>query len=359
MKEQAAASVKKEIIFVVASMTGGGTERVISVLANLWSKKGKKVSILMTAQDCVAYELEKNIELTCIGGRSGGSILKRFERIVKMRKYFKASPNAVICSMGVETNLFTVIASLGLKNRLLISERNDPNQCGYKPVRDFIYGMADCLVCQTKDAVKCFPKAVRKKAVVIPNPVNPMLPEVYSGERRKVISAVGRLTAQKNYDLLLDAFKIVNDSFPEYELNIYGKGELEDYLKEKAQLMGLDKKVKFMGFVNNAVSEIRDNALYVLSSDYEGVSNSLAEAMAVGLPVVSTDCPIGGSAMCIENDVNGLLVPIKDKEALAEAICTLLQNPEMAEDLGRCASNIRERFSQESISDLWLAAMKN
>ncbi len=348
----------KEIIFVAASMTGGGTERVISILANLWSRKGLKVSILMTAQDEVAYELEKEIELVCIGGRSGGSIKKRIDRIRKMRDYFKTHKNAVICSMGVETNLFTVLATRGLKNRVLISERNDPNQCSYRVLRDMIYDWADCLVCQTKDAMVCFPKKVQKKSVVIPNPMNPDLPSPYLLERRKVVSAVGRLTAQKNYNLLLEAFALVHVNFPDYELHIYGKGELESALKEKTQTLGLQKCVKFMGFVNNAISQIMKDAVYVLSSDYEGVSNSLAEAMAVGMPVVATDCPIGGSAMCIENGVNGLLVPIQDKEALAAAICSLLREPEKAKRMGSAAGKLRERFSQDTISAQWLEAMK-
>lgn len=357
MQEQACKK-KKTVIFVVASMTGGGTERVISILANLWSKKGYKVSILMTAQNEVDYELEKDIELVCVGGRSGGSIFKRLERIKKMRAFFKAAPDAVICAMGVETNLFTVLATIGLKNRVLISERNDPNQCGYKVLRDFLYGMADCLVCQTKDAMHCFPERVQKKSVVIPNPMNPQIPQPYIGERRKVVSAVGRLTPQKNYDLLLESFQIVHEAFPEHELHIYGKGELEESLKEKTKTLGLSDKVKFMGFVNNAIAEIMEDAVYVLSSDYEGVSNSLAEAMTVGLPVVSTDCPIGGSAMCIENGVNGLLVPIQDKEALAEGIVSLLKDEKKAASIGQAATALRERFSQQKVSDLWLQAMK-
>lgn len=348
----------RSIIFVTANMVGGGTERVISTLSNFWVEKEMQVSILMTAGNTVDYELDSRVDLIAIGNQTGGSIIKRIDRIRKMRNYFKKNSDAVICSMGVETNLFTVLATRGLKNRVIISERNDPNQCGYAKLRDLLYGMADCLVCQTKDAMNCFPKGVQKKSVVIPNPMNPNLPAPYHGERRKVISAVGRLTAQKNYDLLLEAFQIVQKAFPDYELHIYGKGELEEPLKEKTQVLGLQANVKFMGFVNNAISEIMKDAVYVLSSDYEGVSNSLAEAMAVGMPVVATDCPIGGSAMCIENGVNGFLVPIQDKVALAEAICTLLKEPEKAASVGRKAGEIRERFSQDAISSLWLEAMK-
>lgn len=347
------------VIFVIADMVGGGTERVVSTLSNLWVKEELKVSIMMTAGNTVDYELDNRIELLPLGNQTGGRFSKRLERIKKMRRFFRQYPDAVICSMGVETNLFTVLAAAGLKNRVLISERNDPNRCGYKPFRDFLYGMADCLVCQTKDAVLCFPKRVRKKSVVIPNPMNPNLPQPYTKERRKVISAVGRLTAQKNYDLLLETFEIVHHKFPEYELHIYGKGELEESLKAKTKELGLQENVKFMGFVNNAISEIAGDAVYVLSSDYEGVSNSLAEAMAVGLPVAATDCPIGGSAMCIENGVNGLLVPIQDKDALAEAVCFLLKEPKKAEAMGREAVSLRERFSQETISNLWMEAMKS
>ena len=347
-----------EIIFVVANMTGGGTERVISVLANQFIAEGHRVGILMTAGDTVAYPLDPKIRLVSLGGQTGGSVLKRIGRIQKMRRFFKQHKEAVICAMGIETNLFTVLAARGLSNRVLISERNDPGQCSYAAVRNFLYGMADVLVCQTTDAAKAFPGRAGKKSVVIPNPIAPDLPAPFHGERKKEIVAAGRLTPQKNHALLLQAFSSFTPAHPEYTLVIYGKGELEQALREQIRALHLEERVKLPGFAENLPEKIRESAMYVLSSDYEGISNSLSEAMAMGLPVISTDCPIGGSKMCIRQGENGLLVPVGDKDALAQAMSRLAEEPSYAAKLGEEAEKLRDQYSVEAISAKWIFCMQ-
>lgn len=343
----------KKIVFVVAGMNGGGTERVIAGLSNYFVKKDYQVTIVMTARREVEYELSKKIDLIFLGEQTGGSIYKRLERIWKLRSIFKADKGQVIISFGTETNLFAIIANMLLKTKLIVSERNDPNQCSYARLRDLIYAFGDYFVFQTREAVECFSKAIQKRSEVIANPIRSSLPQIYEGERRKVIVAVGRLTAQKNYFLLLNSFATFVQQFPEYTLEIYGQGELEKELKELTDKLKLTNQVKFMGFVENATDCIRNAAQYILSSDYEGISNSLLEAMAMGMPVVSTDCPIGGSALCINHGENGLLVPIKNQECLTEAMVQLAQNEAYASQLGHEAEKVRVRFSEEAIHQQW------
>ena len=98
--------------------------------------------------------------------------------------------------------------------------------------------------------------------------------------------------------------------------------------------------------------------MYVLSSDYEGISNSLLEAMAIGLPVIATDCPCGGCRLCIENEKNGLLVPVGDDKAMAEAMGRIAAEPKKADSMGKTASKIAERFSIRHISGEWIALIK-
>ena len=189
--------------------------------------------------------------------------------------------------------------------------------------------------------------------MVIPNPVSDMVPDRYEGERRKEIVAVGRLGIEKNHRLLLEAYADFVQTVPNYTLKIYGKGPLKQDLQTYAEELGISKTVFFADFAPDVLERIKDSYMYVLSSDYEGISNSLLEAMAMGLPVISTDCPIGGSKMLIKDHQNGILVPIGNRKALADAMIELAQNEKMAEQFSLEAAKIKEQYSVESIVKMW------
>ena len=219
-----------KVIFVIVSMGGGGAERVISILANQFVKRGIDVTIMMTAGDEVAYELDERIHLFCAGKSSGGSMKKRIDRIKNMRKVFKENRDSIIISFGPGTSFFAVTADLFLKHKFIISERNDPAICPYPKLRNIVYNRAEKLVFQTEDAMRCFPQKMQQKGCVIPNPISGKLPEPYAGVRQKTIVAVGRLEDQKNYVLLINAFHKFHEEYPDYELHIYGKGSLQEKL---------------------------------------------------------------------------------------------------------------------------------
>lgn len=342
-----------KIIFVISAMNGGGAERVIATLANCYADQGDEVTILMVAGDESAYPLDPRVHILSIGQASHGNPLIQGKRLCEMRKYFKAHKDHAIVSFGTQINLFTIISTFGLKNRVIVSERNDPNQCNYKALRNLIYSLGGRFVFQTEDAVRCFPKRIRKRSVVIPNPVRKELPEPYTGRREKKIAAVGRLEPQKNHRLLLEAFAGFHKNYPEWELHIFGKGTLERELKKRTEELGIDGCVVFEGFQHDILEKIKTYGMYVLSSDYEGISNSLMEAMAMGLPCVSTDCPIGGSALCIENCKNGILTPVRDVGALQKAMERLAGDEAFAGSLGRNAMEIRDTFSERKIAKQW------
>lgn len=347
-----------KVIFAIVSMAGGGAERVISILANRFVKEGIEVGIVMTAGDTVDYQLDERIELFCAGETSGGSMIKRLKRIMNIRKYLKNAGEGIIISFGPGTSFFMIMADLFLKHPFIISERNDPAACPCPRLRNLFYRRAKCLVFQTGAARECFPKAIKKKGCVIANPIKKELPEAYDGEREKTVVAVGRLEVQKNYSLLLEAFGLFYKEHPEYTLHIYGKGALKEQLEQEAQSLGLASKVVFEGFKTNVLEEIRTAGIYAISSDYEGISNAMIEAMALELPVVATDCPIGGAAFCIEDGVNGLLVPCRDKEELAKALGRIAGNPDLAKAMGKEAGKVRTRFAEEAICEEWLALIK-
>lgn len=350
--------MSRNIIFVTSALHGGGAEHVITTLANHLVRSGERVTVLMVAGMESVYRLEPGVDLISVGQPSHGNPVTQIKRVFSMRKFFRKHRDSVMISFGTSINLFTIMASLGLQNKVIVSERNDPNQCSYRILRDFIYSFGRNFVFQTEEAKACFPEKIQRKSVVIPNPIRNDLPEIYDGIREKKIAAVGRLEPQKNHKVLLEAFAGFHRKFPEYELHIFGKGRLEQELRQQVVDLGIGDKVVFEGFCSNVLERIRTWSMYVLSSDYEGISNSLMEAMALGLPCISTNCPIGGSAMCIENGKNGLLVPLQDKEALQRAMETLAENGKAAEELGREAVKVRSIFAEDRIIAMWSEYME-
>ena len=351
--------MKKKVIFVVASMAGGGAERVIAILANGLVVKGIDVAIMMFAGSEVAYSLDSKVELVSIGGKTGGSMLARIERIKKMRMFFKQNKKATVIVFGLGASFYAVVADLFIKNPMIISERNDPAACKYPGLRNLIYSRADHIVYQTDMAKESFPQYLQKNSTVIANPISSKLPKRYNGERTNKIVAVGRLEEQKNYKLMLGAFSKVYKKYPNYKLHIFGKGYLEKELKELAKQLDISQGIVWEGFCKNVWNEIKDASMYLLASDFEGISNSMLEALGLGLPVIATDCPIGGSRMCISHRENGLLVPVGNLEALAEAMCEIIENKEFANRLSDNAYQIRVRFSEECIIKQWMNVVEN
>lgn len=344
----------KKIVFVIPDMPGGGTERVVALLANEYSRRGIPVAILLFAGSEKAYPLDSGIEVVSVGGPSGGSFWARLGRLRRMRRFYRENRNCQIWAFSAMGTVFSAVAALGQKHFFLVSERNDPTRYDHRQIRDLCYRRAQVVVCQTADAVKSFPAGIRRKAVVVPNPLEPK-EAPYTGEREKRIVAVGRLNAQKNHKLLLRAFAAFSENHGDYVLEIYGQGELESELRALSAKLKIDSRVTLKGFSAHVLSDIRTAAMYVLSSDYEGISNSMLEAMALGLPVIATDCPIGGSRMYIRDGENGFLVPVGDEDALARAMGRLADEPALGERLGKEAVKLRDELATVKIADKFLA----
>lgn len=349
------------IIFVTISMCGGGTERVISVLANEAARRGQNVTIMMIGDDRVEYNLDERINVVCVSKATGGSFTGRIKRIIAMRSLIRRNGGNVI-AMGSSAGIFTLLSAFGLKNKIVVSERNDPGRLNHKPisskmrkVREFLYSTATKVALQTEDSKAYFGKKVVERSVVVMNP----LPQEVFGRRtntvrEKTIIGSGRLTVYKGYDTLINSFAKFVKIHPEYSLKIFGKGELKDELTEQIISLGIEEKARLCGFSEDMYGELIKGGMYVSSSVSEGVSNALMEALALGIPVIATDCPVGGSRMCIEDGKTGILIDVDDEQALVEAMCKVAEETEVAESLAQNAMKKSEEWTVEAVWDRWM-----
>lgn len=348
----------KEIVFVSNFFGNGGAARVLSVLAKGFLSQGYQVSLCSYAHDYLdEYELAEGVNHVKFYLKRKKGLRRKLERIFVLRKELKKHPNAKIVSFEYFVNMQTIVACFGLKNKLIVSERNDPAKMGGKfptsILRNFLYSFCDVLVCQTPDAKAYFPKRIQKKTVVIANPVKQDLPSPFEGVRDKRIVNFCRLEKQKNLKLLIDAFDLFQRKHEGYTLHIYGDGKektsLEHYITEK----NLFDVVSLHKATFDVHQKVLGAAMFVSSSDYEGLSNSMIEAMAIGLPTVCTDCPCGGAKMIIEHRQNGLLVPVGDVDSLCEAMCEIVEDDSLSMTLSANAEKVKETLSVEKIQGYW------
>lgn len=341
---------KLKIVFISNHLYGGGSERVLITLANYFCDK-YDVSII-SFENKKTYPISKNIKLFNVG--QGNNLLIQAKRIRKLLTTLK--PNVVI-SFEYFVNLCTVIASHGLDSRIIVSERNDPAIVGSGMIKDrlrnYLYSKVFKLVCQTNDAKEYFPEYIKEKTVVIMNPLKNGLPLPYVGIRNKEIVTFCRLNKQKNLQLLIKSFGRFYEYFNDYKLTIYGDGPEKGDLIKLINLMNLNECIKLVPNTKDVHSLILKSSMFVSSSDYEGLSNSMLESLAIGLPTICTDCPCGGARMVIENNFNGLLVPTNDEVALFLAMKKIATNSEYANVLSQNASQIKQKLSINKIALQW------
>ena len=350
--------MNNEIVFVSNIVGNGGAGRVISILADEFINMGYGVTICSLIEGYEEYEMDNRIKRITLPKTKGSVKKQKLHRIINLHNELKKHRNAIVISFEHFVNMQTIIATAGIKCKLIVSERNDPAQQDdrfvFKHLRNELYRYCDRLVCQTPDAKSYFPKNVQKHAVVIANPIKGDLPELWTGERKKEIVNFCRLERQKNLPLLIDAFEMVHNNYSEYKLTIYGDGNEKKNLQEYVIHKKLQDSVEFRDATNDVHDYIKDCGMFVSSSDYEGLSNSMLEAMAIGLPTIVTDCPCGGSRMVIEDGVNGILVPVNDKQSLFNAMKRLIENDAEAKMISGNAKKIRETCSYENICKEWV-----
>lgn len=360
--------MKKRILFHINSLGKGGAERVLTVLARYFAQDGCEVSIVTLWRAENEYEIPDGVKRINLGDKksAGGRAALAIRRFTDLRGLIKKENPDIVISFCMKANFRSVFSMLGIKIPLLISVRSDP-QIDYAPHKFLTKRMekraAGC-VFQTKDAQAFFGERLQRKSRIIWNPID----EKYLPENRKnadsgekdggdiVIVTVGRITFEKNQLMLLKAFNRIKDKFPSAKVRIYGEGEggaawkeMDAYIRQNK----ITERVEFMGQCSSLEKEIKSASLFVLPSNYEGMSNALMEAMVMGLPVIATDCPCGGCATLIEEGVSGFLVPIGDDEKLAKAMERVLSDKELAGRLSENAGKLSEKAKPQRIYEEW------
>ena len=348
-----------KILFYINTLGRGGAERVISNLAGVLSEDTSNEVILVTSKK-VDLEYELNPKVRRIVLLEDGCKARKIKRNMLLIKSLRATLKSELVDIAVaftpEPNFRLLLAARNLKIKTIVSVRNDPKKeypnAVYKLLANVMYKRATRIVFQTPDAQNCFPASIRKKSLVIMNQVNDKFYSTQINENGKDIITLGRLTEQKNHKLLIEAFSEIKDEISE-NLVIYGEGPLRKELEQLVNDLGLQNRVFLPGNTDDAAHVLSNAKIFVLPSDYEGMPNALLEALATGLPCISTDCPCGGPKMVINNNENGILVPIKDKNALSSAIKTLVINQEQANKLGANAKASAKMFSPDAIISEW------
>lgn len=169
---------------------------------------------------------------------------------------------------------------------------------------------------------------------------------------KKIITA-GRLVYQKNHKSLINAWKIVDQKHPDWQLEIWGDGALKNELSKQINTLGLNNKVLLMGYTNDIISRMLQASGCVLSSLYEGISLVLIEAMSCGLPVISYSCQCGPKDL-IEHGKNGFLCKVNDETKLAEYICSIIEDDKLRIRMGQASKKKSEEFRIEKIATQWI-----
>ena len=347
-----------KIAFVVGSLSGGGAERVVAELASDFANRGNKVYIFVIASMKKTYYVSPNVNIINCTQKYGVPGIGFCNRVLDIRKNIKKIAPDVCVSFTVAVNIYSILSCMGMKMDLIIAERNDPK---YDPssqlqriLRNILYPFADKYVFQTNEEKNYFSKKIQFKSRVIPNPINPQLPISYNGERDKRIVTAVRLAPQKNIKLLIDSFNIVAEKYPEFRVEIYGDGPEKDGLFKYIEELGLKSRIKLLGNSKTLYDDIKSAYAFVLPSNYEGMSNSMLEAMALGIPTISTDYPSGGARAVIKSGYNGILVPVNDVDSMAHALESILSNQEYANQLGENGKKIRDELSIKKITKEWI-----
>lgn len=353
-----------KVMFVIGTMGNGGAERVVSLLANCLSERGFDVVLATIFGGQTDYRLDARIDRKAVSCDGGVRRLAPLRRLSGLRRVMRSESPDCVVSFLAEVNIYAIAASAGCGIPLIISERNDPSrdpaQKLKRLLRDRLYRHCDGAVFQTREAREYFSGMLGSSCLqeIIYNPIKPDLPRKADWAATRRLITACRLDRQKNLPLMISAVSELIDEGCECTLDIYGRGPLHDDLQEYISSLGKAGRIRLAGFSGSVHDEMCKSDAFIISSDYEGLSNSMIEALAVGVPVIATDCPAGGAREFVSDGENGFLVPVNGKGELKDRIRHVLDGGCDTQKIADSANRIRETLSLDRIADQWIAAIE-
>jgi GalNAc-alpha-(1->4)-GalNAc-alpha-(1->3)-diNAcBac-PP-undecaprenol alpha-1,4-N-acetyl-D-galactosaminyltransferase len=358
----------KKITLVISTLSCGGAERVLVLLTRGFIARGYEVSVItLDSKNSDFYQLPsetKRLALGIMGSSTDklAAIKNNFQRIARLRNAIQSTEPDLVISFLRLTNIITIIALLGVNYPIIVTEHNDPQIFSYgrvwETLRHLTYRYSTVVVSVSQGVDRSFKALPQHKRAVIYNPiiiqesdaVESLPPDV--DVNKNWLVSMGRLTEQKGFDRLLQAFKKIALQHDNWQLLILGQGKLKEQLERMRDDLGLSHRVVFVGSLRNPFPVLRRAKLFVMASRNEGFPMAHGEALACGLPVIATDCPSGPREM-IRDKIDGLLVPNGDVDALATAMEQLMSDEGQRRYLASNAREVTQRFNIETILDNW------
>ena len=356
-----------KITFVTATLTSGGSERVMSIVANKMQERGYEVEIICLNDQIVFYPINEGIKITHVEVEAGTKSL--LKKLWWFRKHIQKTQPDVVIAFMVSVYTVTLLSLMGVDIPVISSVRNDPaySNLRKKITRKLLLPRSAHVVVQTQQIKEFFSKNIQKMTTVIYNPVNERVFETsydndndddnpglkIKDKRLNRIISVGRLYPQKDQKTMIEAFAKVSEQHPDWQLVIYGEGPEREELEEMIQdpRFMIQDKVFLPGRSENIIDELNKSKIFCLSSIYEGMSNALVEAICVGLPIVTTK--VSGTEELIKNGENGFIVNIGDKESMAKALTKIIEDENLQNQFTEKNKAQAIKFETNTIVNQW------
>lgn len=324
-------------------------------LTKCFAEDGYKVILVTSFRDTWEYEVSPLVKRVVLEPEESKEnvIIKNIKRIYGLRKVCKAEKADILISFMAEPNIRAIIAASGLRTKSIISVRADP-QIEYQGklgvmVKHFVLPLADGCVFQTAGAKTQFTKKLQEKSKIIYNVVRNEFFDVRRNKEPMYIITCGRLDKMKNHEMLINAYSMIKTEHTP-KLMIYGEGSERENLESLINELGLGNDTELVGQSNEIESVLQNAKLFVLTSNSEGMPNALMEAMAAGVPCISTDCPPGAPRELFGEILKDYLVPVGDTLCLAEKMRMVLNTKN---DIGTQFKNQAQLFRQEKVYAEW------